>query len=137
MHALCLMLLHHRHRNLPRCECFKSTISNRRIIKKTDIYGQAALHVLKGIRSIIGGGASHHSKHWRCWDFTVLPRLVPGTMLSFEKEDYMREFSVAVPLASKKTFPQKATIMARTAQQSITVRFDDDSKNSWYSLEEA
>ena len=60
-----------------------------------------------------------------------------GTMLSFEKEDYMREFSVAVPLASKKTFPQKATIMARTAQQSITVRFDDDSKNSWYSLEEA
>ena len=57
--------------------------------------------------------------------------------LSFEKEDYVREFSVAVPLASKKTFPQKATIMARTAQQSITVRFDDDSKNSWYSLEEA
>ena len=60
-----------------------------------------------------------------------------GTTLSFEKEDYVREFSVAVPLASKKTFPQKATIMARTAQQSITVRFDDDSKNSWYSLEEA
>jgi hypothetical protein len=60
-----------------------------------------------------------------------------GTSLSFEKEDYVREFSVAVPLASKKTFPQKATIMARTAQQSITVRFDDDSKNSWYSLEEA
>ena len=105
--------------------------------KKPDFYGQAALHVLEGIRSIIGGGASHHSKHWRCWDIAVLPRLVPGTMLSFEKEDYMREFSVAVPLASKKTFPQKATIMARTAQQSITVRFDDDSKNSWYSLEEA
>lgn len=60
-----------------------------------------------------------------------------GTTLSFEKQDYVREFSVAVPLASKKTFPQKATIMARTAQQSITVRFDDDSKNSWYSLEEA
>ena len=60
-----------------------------------------------------------------------------GTTLSFKKEDYVREFSVAVPLASKKTFPQKATIMARTAQQSITVRFYDDSKNSWYSIEEA
>ena len=60
-----------------------------------------------------------------------------GTTLSFEKEDYASEFSVALPLASKKTFPQKATIMARTAQQSRTVRFDDDSKNSWYSLEEA
>ena len=77
-------------------------------------------------RSIGDAGTSRCCRVW-----------YPGTTLSFEKEDYVREFSVAVPLASKKTFPQKATIMARTAQQSITVRFDDDSKNSWYSLEEA
>ena len=67
----------------------------------------------------------------------MLPKLVPGTKLSFSKADYVMEFSVAVPLASKKTFPQNATVMARTAQQSITVRFDDDTKHSWYSLKEA
>ena len=107
------------------------------MVQKPDIYGPAAQDVLEGIRSIIGGGASHHSKHWRFWKFKVLPKLVPGTKLSFPKEDYVREFSVAVPLASKKTFPQNATVMARTAQQSITVRFDDDTKKSWHSLEEA
>ena len=77
-----------------------------------------------------------HSKHWKTWNFETLPRLVPGTKLRFEKLDFIQEFAVPVPQANKK-FPQTATVVARTAKRSIRVRFEEDRKNSYYTLKEA
>lgn len=111
-------------------------IPNREVVQKPFIYGDSALSVLEGIRSILGGGAVHHGRHWLTWKFEKLPQLVPGTKLRFEKLDFIREFAVPVPQANKK-FPQTATVVARTAKRSITVRFEEDLKNSYYTLEEA
>jgi hypothetical protein len=97
-------------------------IPNREVVQKPCIYGDSALSVLEGIRSILGGGAVHHGRHWSTRKFEKLPRLLPRIKLRFEKLDFIREFAVPVPQANKK-FPQTATVVARTAKRSITIKF--------------